>query len=133
MNCIFCKIIDGKIPASKFFEDDKVVAFLDINPFEKGHALVIPKYHAHLLTDLPEEMLQYTITVVQRLAAHLMEHLPCDGFNILQNNGACASQTVPHVHFHIVPRMDGKPLNWTPGTYDSPEEIKDIQARLTLH
>jgi histidine triad (HIT) family protein len=108
MNCIFCKIVDGSIPSSKIYEDDHVVAFLDISPFEKGHFLVVPKCHVSLLTELSADLLTHTISVVQRLSAHLLERLPCDGFNLLQNNGACATQTVPHVHFHIIPRFNGK-------------------------
>jgi histidine triad (HIT) family protein len=132
MNCIFCKIVEGSIPASKIYEDDHVVAFLDIAPFEKGHFLVVPKRHIHILTELPDELLKHTIGVVQRLSAHLMERLPCDGFNLLQNNGACATQTVPHVHFHIIPRFNGKALNWISGAYDSGDEMKQFQTRLAL-
>jgi len=132
MNCIFCKIVEGSIPAAKIYEDDHVVAFLDISPFEKGHFLVVPKQHIHILTELPEELLKHTIAVVQRLSAHLMERLPCDGFNLLQNNGACATQTVPHVHFHIIPRFNGKPLNWISGAYESTEEMKHVQTRLAV-
>ncbi len=130
MNCIFCKIVDGTIPGATIFEDDKVIAFLDIAPFEKGHFLVLPKHHAALLTELPEELLFHTMKVVQKLAANLLKALPCDGFNMLQNNGACASQTVPHLHIHIIPRFNGKPLNWISGSYASQEELKEMQARL---
>jgi len=132
MNCIFCKIVEGSIPAAKIYEDDHVVAFLDISPFEKGHFLVVPKQHIHILTELPEELLKHTIAVVQRLSAHLMDRLPCDGFNLLQNNGACATQTVPHVHFHIIPRFNGKALNWISGAYESAEEMKQVQTRLAV-
>lgn len=132
MNCIFCKILDGSISASKIYEDDQVVAFLDISPFEKGHFLVVPKHHVHLLTELPEALLKHTITVVQRLSAHLMERLPCDGFNLVQNNGACATQTIPHVHFHIIPRFNGKALNWISGAYASEEEMRQFQTRLAI-
>lgn len=133
MNCIFCKIVEGSIPASKIYEDDHVVAFLDISPFEKGHLLVVPKRHVPLLTDLPEELLKQTMLVVQKLSAHLMTCLPCDGFNLVQNNGACATQTIPHVHFHIIPRFNGKPLNWISGAYDSGEEMKHFQSRLAIN
>ena len=132
MNCIFCKIVEGTIPAAKIFEDDQVVAFLDISPFEKGHMLVVPKRHVPMLTELPDDLLKHTIAVVQRLAAHLMACLPCDGFNLLQNNGACATQTVPHVHFHIIPRFNGRALNWISGAYESSDEMKQFQARLAV-
>ena len=82
-NCVFCAIAEGEIPSFKVYEDDLVLAYLDINPFSEGHTLVIPKVHYTGLLDTPAA---------------------CDGFNVLQNNGAAAGQTVPHVHFHIVPR-----------------------------
>ena len=132
MNCIFCKIIEGTIPAATIFEDDRVIAFLDIAPFEKGHFLVLPKHHATLLTDLSEDLLTHTMLIVQKLAANLLKALPCEGFNVLQNNGTCASQTIPHVHLHIIPRFNGKPMNWITSSYVSPEELKEIQARLLV-
>ena len=104
-NCIFCAIAEGEIPSFKVYEDDLVVAYLDINPFTKGHTLVIPKAHSQGLLETPDETLAAIIARVKKVAAHLKAALPCDGFNILQNNGAAAGQTVPHVHFHIVPRV----------------------------
>jgi histidine triad (HIT) family protein len=133
MNCIFCKIIEGSIPAAILFEDDSVIAFLDIAPFEKGHFLVLPKHHAVLLTDLPEDLLTHTMLIAKKLAANLLKALPCDGFNMLQNNGTCASQTIPHVHIHIIPRFNGKPMNWVTSSYVSPEELKEMQARLRFN
>jgi histidine triad (HIT) family protein len=133
MNCIFCKIIEGAIPAATIFEDDKVIAFLDIAPFEKGHLLVLPKQHLELLTEVPADLLAHTMSIVQKLAQHLMKTLPCDGFNVLQNNGACASQTIPHVHVHIIPRFNGTPLNWISRSYASHEEINDLHARLRMN
>ncbi len=104
-NCIFCAIAAGEIPSFKVYEDDLVLAYLDINPFALGHTLVIPKAHTTGLLDTPPETLKEIIVRVQKVAARIKAALPCDGFNILQNNGASAGQTVPHVHFHIVPRM----------------------------
>ncbi|MBQ9430533.1 MAG: HIT family protein [Kiritimatiellae bacterium] len=131
MECIFCKIIKGEIPSSKIFEDDHVVAFLDIGPCEKGHTLVVPKCHAARITDLPAEELLPAMEAVRRIAKLLCARLGCDGFNVLQNNGECAGQTVPHVHFHVVPRWNGrgKPT-WKEGKYDSPEEMAAIHAKL---
>lgn len=106
-DCIFCAIAAGEIPSFKVYEDDLVLAYLDINPCSKGHTLVIPKAHATGLVDTPAELLQQLIVRVQKVAAHLKEALPCDGFNILQNNGEAAGQSVMHVHFHIVPRYVG--------------------------
>ena len=129
-NCIFCKIIAGVIPATVIYEDERTLAFLDIAPFEKGHVLVVPKCHARMLTDLPEEDLLAAIRVTRKVGEILLRRLPCDGFNVQQNNGACASQTVPHVHFHVVPRHEDRPLNWVPGSYASAGEARTIQAKL---
>ena len=109
-NCVFCAIAEGEIPSFKVYEDDLVLAYLDINPFSEGHTLVIPKKHYTGLLDTPADVLKEIIVRVQKVAAHLKATLPCDGFNVLQNNGTAAGQTVPHIHFHIVPRRssDGK-------------------------
>ncbi len=109
-DCIFCAIADGEIPSFKVYEDDLVVAYLHINPFTKGHALVIPKAHFAGLLDTPDETLAAVVVRVKKVATHLKAALPCDGFNILQNNGEAAGQTVKHVHFHIVPRYGGAPF-----------------------
>jgi len=130
-DCVFCKIIAGKIPSFRVYEDDQTFAFLDIAPFEKGHVLVVPKHHTAFLTDLPQETLVPFIMAVQNVAALLLKKLPCDGFNLVQNNGVCATQVVPHVHFHIVPRRNGRTINWSPIQYDSPDELAAIHRRLT--
>ena len=102
-NCIFCAIAEGEIPSFKVYEDDVALAYLDINPFSFGHTLVIPKVHTEGLLDTPDETLAAVLARVKKIAAHIKTALPCDGFNILQNNGPAAGQTVPHLHFHIVP------------------------------
>lgn len=109
-NCVFCAIAAGEIPSFKVYEDDLVLAYLDINPFTKGHTLVIPKAHSTGLLDTDEKTLAEVIARVKKVAAHLKAALPCDGFNILQNNGAAAGQTVMHLHFHIVPRDGAEPI-----------------------
>lgn len=129
--CVFCKIITGKIPSFCVYEDEHTFAFLNIAPFEKGHVLVVPKHHSAFLTDLPQEELAPFMISVRNVAALLLQKLPCDGFNLLQNNGACASQVVPHVHFHLVPRWNGCAINWIPGKYDDPGELAAIHHRLT--
>jgi len=107
---VFCAIAAGEIPSFKIYEDDLVLAYLDINPFTKGHTLVIPKKHSSCLLDTDEETLSTVIARVKKVAAHLKTALPCDGFNILQNNGEAAGQTVHHLHFHIVPRYGHEPI-----------------------
>ena len=108
-NCVFCAIAAGEIPSFKIFEDDVALAYLDINPCTEGHALVIPKAHFQGLLDAPDDILAAMMQRVKLVAARLKEKLPCDGFNILQNNGEAAGQSVFHLHFHIVPRYDGAP------------------------
>ena len=106
-DCIFCAIAAGEIPSFKVYEDELVLAYLDINPFSKGHTLVIPKTHSTGLLDTDDETLAAVIVRVKKIAAHVAGKLGCDGFNIVQNNGAAAGQTVHHLHFHIVPRWNG--------------------------
>ncbi len=129
-NCVFCKIIARELPAVILQEDAYGMAFLDIAPFEKGHALVIPKYHAERLTDLPIDWLQRVMPLVQDTARRIVGGLPCDGFNILQSNGRCATQVVPHVHFHVIPRWEGRAMVWKSGAYDTPDEMVALGARL---
>ena len=130
-NCIFCAIAAGEIPSFKVYEDDLVVAYLDINPFSEGHTLVIPKAHSEGLLDTPDATLAEIIVRVKKVAAHLKAALPCDGFNILQNNGEAAGQTVKHVHFHIVPRTGTGALAFEnrPGDKD---RLKALAARVRL-
>lgn len=109
-DCIFCAIVAGEIPGFKVYEDDFVLAYLDINPFTKGHVLVIPKTHSSGLLDTDDDVLAAVVMRVKKVAAHMKASLPCDGFNILQNNGEAAGQTVKHLHFHIIPRYAGEPL-----------------------
>ncbi|MBI5390460.1 HIT family protein [Candidatus Woesearchaeota archaeon] len=114
MECIFCKIIAGKIPAAKIYEDRNVFAFLDIAPVNPGHILVIPKLHYETIPDTPPELLQKTMLVVRNLGDRVMNKLPCDGFNIICNNKPASGQAVPHVHFHIIPRHQGDGLHLHP-------------------
>ncbi|XXH01194.1 26S proteasome regulatory subunit [Hypoxylon texense] len=102
--CIFCKIIKGEIPCFKLFESDKTLAFLDINPLSRGHALVIPKFHGAKLTDIPDDHLSEILPVAKKLATAS----GAGNFNILQNNGRIAHQLVDHVHFHMIPKPDEK-------------------------
>ena len=106
-DCIFCAIAAGEIPSFRIYEDDAVIAYLDINPVSEGHTLVIPKVHTEGLLDTPDDTLATIVARVKKVAAHLKAALPCEGFNIAQNNGEVAGQTVRHVHFHIVPRREG--------------------------
>ncbi|KAI8985925.1 HIT-like domain-containing protein [Pilobolus umbonatus] len=131
-NCIFCKIIRNEIPSFKLIETDKSYAFMDIEPLSKGHALVIPKYHAEFIHQVPNDYLVDMMPVIKDISLHI----GCDQFNVLQNNGKLANQAVPHVHFHIIPKHDketGLRMNWKPRN-ESMEDIKvtyeEIKDRL---
>lgn len=130
-DCVFCAIAAGEIPSFKIYEDDEVYAFLDINPFSAGHTLVIPKAHYAGLPEAPEEVLSTLLSRVRKIASHIKETLRCDGYNILQNNGAAAGQSVWHIHFHIVPRMNGDSLSFESGKGDF-EELKALAEKLRL-
>ncbi len=130
-DCIFCAIAAGEIPSFKIYEDEIVLAYLDINPFSLGHTLVIPKAHSEGLLDTPDETLAAVIARVKKVAAHLKAALPADGFNILQNNGEAAGQTVKHLHFHIVPRCGSEPLTFE-GKPGDMEELKALASRVCL-
>jgi len=113
-DCIFCKIVAGEIPSFKLFEDEATLAFMDINPANEGHALVIPKEHAPDLYAVSDEALARTAVTAKRVAAALARTLNPDGLNIVQCNGAAAAQSVMHFHVHVLPRVtdDGLAMNW---------------------
>ena len=125
-DCIFCKIIAGELPATKIYEDEDTLAFMDIRPVVKGHTLVIPKAHYDPITATPPEVLQKLITIVQKVAKAQYAGLNADGVNVSQANGAVAGQEVPHIHFHVIPRFndDNHSWNWQAGSYDSAEEMQ---------
>ena len=131
-DCVFCAIAAGEIPSFKVYEDELVLAYLDINPFSEGHTLVIPKEHSTGLLDTSDETLSALISRVRKVAAHLKSALPCDGFNILQNNGEAAGQTVMHIHFHIVPRYGKEEIRFTSRKGDM-EELKALADRIRMN
>lgn len=104
-DCIFCKIIAGQVPSEKVFEDDRVLAFLDINPINAGHLLLIPKEHSDTLLEADPKVLQDLIAHVPRLARAAMAAVGADSFNLGVNTGRAAGQVVFHTHFHIIPRF----------------------------
>ena len=115
MDCVFCKIRDGQIPSVRVFEDEGTIAFMDINPMNEGHCLVIPRVHAATIFEIEETDLQAAIATTRRVARALRQALRPEGLNVLQANGAAAFQSVPHLHFHLIPRWsgDGKGFDWT--------------------
>lgn len=114
-DCVFCKIVEGKIPAAKIYEDDKVISFLDIMPANKGHCLIVPKNHAQTLIEMNDDDLAATIKAIKKVARALSLSFGNGSFNILMNNGKDAGQVVNHAHIHVIPRFqkDRLRLKWS--------------------
>jgi histidine triad (HIT) family protein len=129
-DCIFCKIVAGELPAQKIDEDERTIAFMDISPATRGHALVIPRNHARDLTEIPQEDLHAVVSAAQRLARKMPDALGADGVNLLNSCGQEAWQTVFHFHLHVIPRYADDPLRlpWIPGPGDSDEIAKAAEA-----
>ena len=131
VDCIFCKIANGEIPSATVYEDEDFRVILDLGPATKGHALVLPKEHWANLFELPDEVAQKGILVAKKVAGKLRDALGFDGFNIVQNNGTAAGQTVFHFHIHLIPRYenDQAGISWTPGTLTE-EDKKEILSKM---
>lgn len=116
-NCIFCKIANGEIPAATLYEDDDFRVILDLGPASKGHALILPKEHYANLYELPDELAAKVIVLAKKMITKLTDVLDCDGYNLVQNNGVAAGQTVFHFHLHMIPRYEGDQvgLGWKMG------------------
>ena len=119
-DCIFCKIAAGGIPCHKLYEDEMVLAFLDIGPISRGHTLVIPKHHFARLDECTENVITAVTCCLGRIAKAVIKAAGAPAYNVLCNNGAAAGQLVEHVHFHIIPRSpdDGVFRRWPAGEYD---------------
>jgi histidine triad (HIT) family protein len=130
-DCIFCKIVAGELPAQRVDEDERTIAFMDISPATRGHALVIPRRHAPDLLEIEADELEATIVAAQRLARRVKERLGADGVNLLNSCGRAAWQTVYHFHIHVIPRFADDPLRlpWTPEPGD-PEQIAAVAQEL---
>jgi len=128
---VFARILDGEIPCHRVYEDEHVLAFLDIGPLCPGHTLVIPRECVAHLDELSDEAAAAIGRVLPRLCRAVKEATGCEAYNVLQNNGAAAFQAVHHVHFHIIPRHGdaGLGLIWEPGEL-SDEQAKDLVARM---
>lgn len=113
-SCIFCRIVKGELPSTCVYEDDRLFAFLDINPVSLGHTLLIPKGHYETLLDVPADTAGLLLPAAKRIGKALMAATKCAGFNCLQNNFAAAGQIVFHSHLHIIPRMEGDGLKQWP-------------------
>ena len=130
-DCIFCKIIDGKIPSSKVYGDDNVISFLDIMPANKGHCLVVPKKHYETLLEIPDEDLAALIKATKKITKALTLSIGNGSYNIIMNNGKIAGQLVAHAHIHIIPRFKGDRLRikWSHKKYID-KEMKNIHEKI---
>lgn len=132
MNCIFCKIVSNEIPSVKAYEDDRVLAFMDINPLNEGHLLIVPKAHAATIHEITEADFLAVMSVTHKLAAAVKKVLNPEGINLMQLNGRAANQVVPHLHVHIVPRWSGDGLTisqWEMVAGDM-EKIKAVAEKI---
>ena len=125
-DCVFCKIVAGKLPCFKLLENETTIAFMDINPVNPGHALAVAKGHWPTVDVIPADVLADVARTAQRVAKAAMKALAPEGVNLVQANGVAAGQSVPHLHMHIMPRRrsDDVSLNWTP----TPGDMKEIEA-----
>ncbi len=129
--CIFCKIIRGELPCHKIYEDEKILAFLDINPISKGHTLIIPKEHYVDIFDIPKDLLKYISSISQKLSKNHMEKLKADGINILQSNKPAANQVIIHYHIHVIPRYNDDGIILLHGTKKQESDLKKVLQELT--
>lgn len=123
-DCIFCKLANGVFAANSIYEDDDFNVILDAGPATKGHALILPKEHYANIYEMPEELLAKAAVLAKKQICHMTEVLSADGFNLVQNNGETAGQTVFHFHMHLIPRYadDNQKIGWEPGNPDDTEQ-----------
>ena len=131
-DCIFCKLANGVFETNKIYEDEDFTVILDAAPATRGHALILPKEHYANIYELDEEAAGKAFKLAKKMVAHMTEKLGCDGFNIVQNNGETAGQTVFHFHMHLIPRYknDGAFIQWKPTSPDA-ETQKELCALLS--
>lgn len=131
-NCIFCKITAGEIPSHTLYEDEQFKVILDVGPATKGHALILPKEHYANLYELPEDVSVNVMKLAKKMVKIMTEKLECDGFNLVQNNGEVAGQTVFHFHMHLIPRYkdDGEILKYNVQNFTQ-EELAEIKKQIT--
>ena len=134
-SCIFCKIANGQIPSITLYEDASFRVILDISPASKGHTLILPKEHFANLYELREDLAEKVLPLAQKIIKELTPILKCSGYNILQNNGETAGQTVNHFHLHMIPRYteDKVCISWDPENISSTEIDKIVNALQNIH
>ncbi len=129
--CIFCKIANGEIPSATVYEDEDFRVILDLGPASEGHALILPKNHFKDVCELDAETSAKVLPLAAKIGAAMKQSLGCAGFNLVQNNGLAAGQTVFHFHMHVIPRYEGGPamVSWEPHTADS-ENLANIAEKI---
>ena len=129
--CVFCKMVAGEIPVTKVYEDEAVLAFLDIGPLSDGHTLVVPKRHCTRIHACEPNVLADVGARLGRIAQAIATAMKADGYNVLSNNGSAAGQVVDHLHFHIIPRRTGDKVftEWPSYEYEQ-GQIEEIAARI---
>lgn len=132
-DCIFCKIVNKEIPAEIIYEDDKVIAFLDIKPAVKGHTLLITKIHCQDFLSLPDDLIAHLFQQAKKIAPAIIKGSTADGFNLGVNNGSSAGQMINHCHLHIIPRYPNDGLSNWPGRDYEIEERKKYGEAIRQH
>ena len=131
MDSLFTKIVRGEIPAARVLETDRALAFLDINPVNPGHVLLIPKEPHASVADLPEDLAAHLGSLLPRLCRAARDATGADGLNVIANNGPVAGQTIFHVHWHIIPRFEGDAVHWPwPHSPYEPDGLEAMKERL---
>jgi histidine triad (HIT) family protein len=128
--CVFCEIVQGRAPASRLYDDEHVLAFLDINPVNPGHALLIPKEHRETFLDLPDHLMEPLGVAARKISAALLRATGAGGLNLMINNYRVAGQLIPHAHFHLVPRHPGDGLRLWPGRRASAAELERMAEKV---
>ncbi len=130
-NCIFCKIARGEIPCTSVFESEELIAFLDINPVNKGHTLLVPKAHMETLFDMPDGIGENLMIAMKQVGKAVMDATGAEGLNVVQNNYPAAGQQVPHAHWHLIPRFaDDGYTAWPQGAYQDMQEMIDLAGAI---
>ena len=134
VSCIFCRIAQKQVPASLIYEDEKVLAFLDIRPLNEGHTLVIPKAHYETIFEIPQELIAYLHAITKRVALAVKKATKADGISIIQQNGKAAGQEIFHLHVHVIPRYEGQKLpSFSEISEADREKLRQTAAKIQKH
>jgi histidine triad (HIT) family protein len=133
-SCIFCRIAQKQVPANRVYEDEKLLAFLDIRPLNEGHTLVIPKAHYENIFDVPQELNAYIHGVTKQIAIAVKKATNADGISIIQQNGKAANQDIPHLHVHVIPRYEGQKMpSFSETSEANREQLSQTAVKIRKH